>query len=76
MPNVTITLTQEAYRNARVWAAQHDTTITAAVRIFLEKAPELSAAKLGIPRRGHSPAPANPAARTQTSSAAQNRKIG
>jgi hypothetical protein len=74
MPNVTITLTQEAYRNARIWAAKHDTTVTAAVRIFLEKAPEFSAAKLGVPRRGDSPAPANPAAKTQTSSAAQNEK--
>ena len=46
MPNVTIKLPHQTYRQARIWAAQHDLSISKAFRIFLEQLPGLSAIKL------------------------------
>jgi hypothetical protein len=39
MPNITVTVSEEAYRAARVWAAQNDTSITAIVRFCIERLP-------------------------------------
>jgi hypothetical protein len=36
MPNITVSVDFRTYREARVWAAQNDTTVTALVRRFLE----------------------------------------
>jgi hypothetical protein len=36
MPNITVSVDFRTYREARIWAAEHDTTVTALVRSFLE----------------------------------------
>jgi hypothetical protein len=36
MPNITITVSDDVYRIARIWAAQNDTTVTALVRTVLQ----------------------------------------
>jgi hypothetical protein len=36
MPNFTITVDSRTYHDARVWAAENDTTVTALVRSLLE----------------------------------------
>lgn len=46
MPNVTVTIPAESYRNARVWAAANNTTVTRVVRDILNAIPKFSAAKL------------------------------
>jgi hypothetical protein len=42
MKNITVTVHEETYREARVWAAQENTTVSALVRRFLESLPEHS----------------------------------
>jgi hypothetical protein len=37
MRNITVTVSEETYRKARVWAAELDTSVSALVRDFLEK---------------------------------------
>jgi predicted CopG family antitoxin len=54
MRNVTVTVSDDIYRRARVWAAERDTSISEVVRYLLETLQ-------GIPRAGRAfPAP-NPA---------------
>jgi hypothetical protein len=36
MKNITVTVTDEIYRHARMWAARENTTVTSLVRKFLE----------------------------------------
>jgi hypothetical protein len=31
MPNITVTVSEQAYRAARIWAAQNDTSVSAVV---------------------------------------------
>jgi len=35
MPNITVTVDEPTYRNARIWAAIHNTTVSVLVREFL-----------------------------------------
>jgi hypothetical protein len=37
MPNITVTVSEEAYRAARVWAAQNDTSISAVVQYCIQR---------------------------------------
>jgi len=37
MKNITVTVTDEEYRHARVWAAQNDTSVSAFVRRVLKE---------------------------------------
>lgn len=74
MRNITLSVSDETYHYARVWAAQRDTTITGAVRSFLDHLPILSGEKMGI--RRHAPSPANPRAKVQTNSAKQRPNAG
>lgn len=39
MKNITVKVTDVAYLRARVWAAEHETTVSAAVTWFLEDLP-------------------------------------
>lgn len=43
MPNVTVNVDAETYRNARIWAAKNNTTISSAVRDVLRFMPRFSA---------------------------------
>ena len=36
MKNITVTVSDELYRHARMWAARENTTVTSLVRRFLE----------------------------------------
>ena len=40
MKNITVTVHDETYREARVWAAKENTTVSALVRRFLESLDE------------------------------------
>ncbi len=37
MKNITISIDDETYRNARIWAALHNTSVSAVVRDLLER---------------------------------------
>jgi hypothetical protein len=45
MPNITVTVSEGVYRNARVWAAQNDTSISAVVQYCIERMPGLPIAQ-------------------------------
>jgi hypothetical protein len=45
MPNITVTVSEEAYRRARVWAAENDTSISAVVQYCIERLPGLPIAQ-------------------------------
>jgi len=59
MPNITISVDESTYRKARVWAAIHNTTVSALVRDFLQL---LTRDSLG----GNQPQPAIPAAHLES----------
>jgi hypothetical protein len=72
MPNITVTVSEEAYRAARVWAAQNDTSISAVVQYCIQRLPRLpiaqsaAAATTRRPREtplppGQTPSPLPPA---------------
>ena len=41
MSNITVRVPDETYRRARIWAAQHDTSVSAVVNYLLETLPSL-----------------------------------
>jgi len=45
MPNITVTVSEDAYREARVWAAQNDTSISAVVQYCIERLPGMPIAQ-------------------------------
>ena len=45
MKNITVSVTDAAWHNARVWAAQRDPSLSAAVQEFLEALPTLQSPK-------------------------------
>jgi hypothetical protein len=49
MKNITVSVNDTAYRNARVWAAKRDTSISAVVTYLLENLPGLKVAQRGFP---------------------------
>lgn len=61
MKNITVKVTDIAYLRARVWAAEHETTVSAAVTWFLEDLPRHKGAarQFSRPDSTH-PAPASP----------------
>jgi hypothetical protein len=65
MPNITVTVSEEAYRAARVWAAQNDTSTSALVKFCIERLPASTMRQPGvteevsIPVAPHSPPPVN-----------------
>jgi hypothetical protein len=42
MKNITVTINDNTYRQARVWAAKRDTSVSAAVAALLENLPAIS----------------------------------
>lgn len=49
MRNVTVCITDDGYRRARVWAAQRDTTLSAVVTRLLETMPGMARANAFYP---------------------------
>ncbi|MGA3070327.1 MAG: hypothetical protein ABSD43_08940 [Terracidiphilus sp.] len=59
MRNITVTVGDDVYRRARVWAAEHGDSLSAVVRYLLETLPGIKRAALAFPARG--PSAAGPA---------------
>ncbi len=49
MRNVTVAIPDEAYRRARIWAAEHDTSLSAVVRYLLETMSGIERSNLAFP---------------------------
>jgi len=49
MRNITVTVNDNAYRQARIWAAKRDTSVSAVVTYLLERLPGLPVANSGFP---------------------------
>jgi hypothetical protein len=49
MRNITVAVSDQAYRRARVWAAQRDSSISAIVQYCIERLPGLPIANQGFP---------------------------
>ena len=48
MRNITVAVSDGAYRRARVWAAQHDTSISAVVGYCIEHLPGMPVAQQAV----------------------------
>ncbi len=48
MPNITVTVSEAAYRAARIWAAENDTSVSAAVQYCIEHLPRLPIAQQAV----------------------------
>jgi hypothetical protein len=62
MKNITVTVNDTVYRQARVWAAKRDTSVSAVVAYLLQNLPGLPVAKRAFPLE--SPDPPAPAAQS------------
>ena len=51
MRNITVTIPDDAYLRARVWAAEHDTSLSAVVKYLLETLPGIKRSNLAFPAR-------------------------
>lgn len=66
MKNITVTVSDQAYRNARVWAAQHETSLSRIVQYLISTLPTMARAARAFPVPNSSssvpetPAPAAP----------------
>ena len=49
MRNITVTVSDQTYRQARVWAAQRDTSVSAVVTYLLHTLPGMSRAEAAFP---------------------------
>ncbi len=58
--NITVTVSSEAYRQARVWAAQRDTSVSAVVEYLIETLPRIPRAARAFPLPPLSAAPPIP----------------
>jgi len=56
MRNITVTIPDDAYLRARVWAAEHDTSLSAVVKYLLETLPGIKRSNLAFPARNSNPA--------------------
>jgi hypothetical protein len=56
MPNLTVTIPDEAYRPARVWAAERDTSLSAVVRYLIETLPGINRSNSAFPVHNSNPA--------------------
>ena len=56
MRNITVKVPDETYRRARIWAAQHDTSVSAVVNYLLETLPSLKRAFHAFPASTANPA--------------------
>jgi hypothetical protein len=53
MRNITVSVSDETYRQARVWAAQRDTSVSAVVQYLLQTLPGVTRAVRAFPVRNH-----------------------
>jgi len=60
MRNITVTISDDSYRRARVWAAERDTSVSAVVRHILETLPGINRAAKAFPLRNSNPVNAQP----------------
>jgi hypothetical protein len=63
MRNITVTVSDETYRQARVWAAQRDTSVSGVVAYLLQTLPGIKRAAIAFAVKP------NPAASTPSSTA-------
>jgi hypothetical protein len=49
MRNITVTVSDQSYRQARVWAAQRDTSVSAVVQYLLQTLPGMPRAEKAFP---------------------------
>src|ERR1017187_9730577 len=61
MRNITVTIPDDAYRRARVWAAERDTSLSAVVKYLLETMPGIKRSAIAFPNRNSNPANTTPA---------------
>jgi len=61
MRNITVTIPDDCYTRARVWAAQRDTSVSAVVRYILETMPGVPRAVKAFPLANSHPLSAKPA---------------
>jgi hypothetical protein len=61
MRNITVTIPDDSYRKARVWAAERDTSVSAVVKHLLETLPGINRAAKAFPLRNSNPVNVNPA---------------
>jgi hypothetical protein len=52
MRNITVSVSDETYRQARIWAAQRDTSVSAIVQYLLQTLPSVTRAATAFPVRG------------------------
>ena len=57
MKRITIAVHERTYHLARIWAAQHDTSVSAVVAYLLETLPGIPRAARAFPPAGYVPAP-------------------
>jgi hypothetical protein len=55
MKNITVTVPESTYIKARVWAAEHQTSVSAVVTYLLHTLPETKRAADQFPRRSEEP---------------------
>jgi predicted CopG family antitoxin len=67
MRNITVTIPDDVYRRARIWAAERDTSVSAVVKYLLETMPGMKRPNLAFPTRNSNPA--NTSAKSPTSPA-------
>jgi predicted CopG family antitoxin len=51
MRNITVTVPDDVYRRARIWAAERDTSLSAVVKYLLETMPGMKRSNLAFPAR-------------------------
>jgi hypothetical protein len=61
MRNITVTIPDDAYTRARVWAANRNTSVSAVVRFLLETLPGINRAGKAFPVHNPNPVNTNPA---------------
>ena len=54
MRNITVTIPDDVYLRARIWAAEHDTSVSAVVKYLLETLPGIRRSELAFPARNSS----------------------
>jgi hypothetical protein len=62
MRNLTVTVPDDAYRRARVWAAQRDSSLSAIVRYLIETLPGIDRSNRAFPIPNSNPSSHIPAA--------------
>jgi predicted CopG family antitoxin len=55
MRNITVSIPDDVYRRARVWATERDTSLSAVVKYLLETMPGIKRSDLAFPARNSNP---------------------